>query len=263
MPSSSIEIRLAVLFTALLTGSAMAKEYGPYPKRDSGHVTDLAGVLSPQEEERIEQLLYKVAKKSSTEIIVLTIDSIDDYDATANSSIESFATELFNRWGIGNAPRNDGILLLVAVRDRKARIELGAGYEPARDRNASKIMEEVIVPRFRQGDFSGGISRGVKAIVNEFTTVSAGVPWKLIMMAVGIVAFLLIGFSLLQNGKRGWGWVFVGLALVLLLFLLVVLVAALRGAGSRHRRSRSWASGGSGGGFGGGFSSGGGATGSW
>ena len=255
MPSFSVR---AALIAVLFASEALAQTYAPYPQPDAGYVTDRAGVLSLRQEERLEQLLRRVETTSGTEIIVVTVSSIGEYEGTENATIEAFATALFNRWGIGNAPRNDGVLLLVAVDDRKARIELGAGYPPSRDADAAAIMRDTIVPRFRGGDYAGGITAGTRAIVRDFTSVRVGVPWKLILLPVAIVILLVVGVSLMRNGKRGWGWVFVGLALVLVVTLLYLLVAIARSRSS----SRGWRPGGAGG-FGGGFSRGGGATGSW
>ncbi|HUP47816.1 MAG TPA: TPM domain-containing protein [Thermoanaerobaculia bacterium] len=255
MRSSSIR---ALCLVAALAAPARGQEYAPYPQPDAGYVTDLAGVLSRDQQERIEQWLLQVELKSRTEIVVVTIDSISDYPGTRNATLESFATALFNRWGVGNKPQNDGVLLLVAVKDRRARIELGAGYAGARDHDAAAIMQNVILPRFRQNDYAGGITRGVKAIVNEFSTVRIGFPWTLVVVPAVIVILLLAGISLIRNGKRGWGWVLVGLALVLVLVLIYLLIMMMRA----RTRSSGWLSGGAGG-FGGGFSSGGGASGSW
>ncbi len=79
-------------------------------------------------------------------VTVLTIDSFRAYTAD-DISFERFATRLFNHWGIGNADRNDGILLLVAKKDRKVRIELGKGYPSSYDARAKEIIDTVIVPR--------------------------------------------------------------------------------------------------------------------
>ena len=248
----------AMLIVVALAGDASAQSYAPYPQPDAGYVTDRGGALSLQQEERLEQLLRRVETTSGTEIIVVTVSSLADYEGTENATIEAFATALFNRWGIGNTPRNDGVLLLVAMEDRKARIELGAGYPPSRNADAAAIMSDTIVPRFRGGDYAGGITAGTRAIVRDFTTVRVGVPWKLILVPVAIVILLAVGISLVRNGKRGWGWAFVGLALVLVVAILYILVTLARS----NRSSRSWRPGGAGG-FGGGFSRGGGATGSW
>lgn len=261
-PEHSRVSRFALAIAVLLACGSQAQErYAPWPQPDAGYVTDRAGVLSSSEEERIEQWLIRVEEESQVEIIVVTIHSITDFPGTRNDSIETFATGLFNRWGIGNQPRNDGILLLVAVEDRRVRIELGAGYASLRDGDAREIVQNVILPQFRKNDYAGGITEGVRAIIEEFTTMRVGMRWDLILIPVAIVACLLIGISLLRNGKKGWGWAFVGLALVLLFFFLYILVNVLRRR-ARYGHSSGWSAGGSGG-FGGGSSGGGGATGSW
>jgi uncharacterized protein len=229
------------------------ESYAPWPDPDSGYVTDIAGVLSESREIQLEQWLLKVEQRHGTEIVVVTIRSISDYPGTANQSIESFATSLFDRWGIGNLPRNDGVLLLIAIEDRKARIELGAGYGRARDRDAERIMQNVITPQFRKGDYDRGITDGVEAIIETFTPMKVGVRWDLILIPAAAVAALLIGVSLLRNGRRGWGWVFVGFALILFLAFIFLLKTTASGSGTA----------GGTGGFGGGSSGGGGATGSW
>jgi uncharacterized protein len=236
---------------------AWAEEsYAPWPEPDSGYVTDIAGVLSDSRESRLEQWLLKVEQRQGTEIIVVTIRSISDYPGTTNQSIESFATGLFDRWGIGNLPRNDGILLLIAIEDRKARIELGAGYGRARDRDAERIMQNVITPQFRKGNYGKGITDGVEAIIETFTPMKVGVRWDLILIPAVAIATLLIGMSLIRSGRRGWGWVFVGFALILFLAFIYLLKTTARASAT------SGTAGGSGG-FGGGSSGGGGATGSW
>jgi uncharacterized protein len=235
--------------------------FAPYPAPDSGYVTDTAGLLSADQEERIEQWLWRVESMTGVEIAVVTIGSVGDYPGAAGPSIEAFATGLFNRYRIGNLPENDGVLLVVARNDRKARIELGAGYNPSRDRDAAKIMNGAIVPRFKQGEYAGGITDGVRAIMLEFAGVRAGVNWKLIGLLTAIPVVGLIAFSLFRSGKRGWGWIAVGLLIVLVLSLFSVLLTLARHA--PRGSSGSWSSGGFGGGFGGGSSGGGGATGSW
>jgi len=236
------------------------KDYSPYPQPDSGYVTDHAGLLTPEEEERIERWLWQVESRSKVELIVVTIESINDYEGTDNESIERFAAGLFNQYGIGNMPKNDGVLLLVAAGDRKGRIELGGYYGAGRDGDALRIMDRVIVPKFRKGDYPAGIREGVKALIREFAGLRIGFPWRLVAILIGILALIMIAISLFRNGKRGWGWVCVGLIVVLVLLLIQAIVTIVRHMPQGH--SSGWSSGGIGG-FGGGSSGGGGATGSW
>ena len=251
-----------LLFSAPLLWSA--KDYSPYPQPDAGYVTDLAGLLNQDEEEAIEQLLYKVEVKSKCEIIVVTIYSIKDYKGTPNGSIESFAKGLFDKYGIGNLPKEDGILLLIAKKDRKARIELGKYYGHSRDGDANRIMQNVSIPHFKKDQYAEGIEDGVVALVEEFTSLSV-TPisyyfyWG-IGILIAIIALSLICRSLFINGKKGWGWVCVGIIIILLLALLRIILIIFNNM--PESSSSSWSPGGFGG-FGGGSSGGGGATGSW
>ena len=131
-----------------------------------------------------------------------------------------------------------------------------------------RIIEESILPHFREDDYSAGILEGVRAIGAEFASLRYGFPRQLAWFAGASVAGILIAISLFRNGKRGWGWVVVGLVVVLLLFLWRTLREIGRHMPESSRSgyragSSSWSSGGYGGSFGGGFSGGGGATGSW
>jgi uncharacterized protein len=116
-------------------------------------VTDLADLLTRDQEEQIEQWLWQVERKTGVEMVVVTIDSIRDYPGTPNRSIEQFATAFFDKYGIGNLPKNDGVLLLVARKDRKARIELGAFCGRKRDADSTRMMERTILPRFKEGEY--------------------------------------------------------------------------------------------------------------
>lgn len=236
------------------------RNYSPYPQPGSGYVSDFVGVLSDEEEERIEQWLWQVESRSGVEIIVVILDSIKEYPATENQSIETFATALFNTYGIGNMPDNNGVLLLVAKGDRKARIELGKAYGHSRDADAQRIMDEVIIAEFRKGDYVAGITNGTEAIVLEFANLRLGFPWYIVWVIVAAVICLIIGVSLLKSGKKGWGYVFIGLAILLFLLAIYMIVQVARHIASSD--SSSWSSGGMGG-FGGGSSGGGGATGGW
>lgn len=265
--------RGAIPIVAVLLAAALARageepaevvDYAPYPAPDVGYVTDLADLLSQDQEARIEGWLAEAKDKTGVEIVVVTIGSVRDYPGTANQSIEAFATGLFNAYEIGRLPQNDGVLLLVARRDRKVRIEWGAGYGNMPVGEARKIRDEEIIPRFKRDDYAGGIIHGVKALMREFADVRVGFNWTLIIL-IGLAALgALVTVDLFRSGKRGWGWVAAGAVIifVLLIFQIIALLARSRG--------RAWGGtggsvGGFGGGFsgGGGFSAGGGVTGSW
>ncbi len=252
------------------------KDYSPYPNPDEGYVTDLANLLSDEQQERLESLLSAREKKTGVEIVVVTINSIKDFPGTSNRSIEEFAKALFDTYGIGNMPKNDGVLLLVAIKDRKARIELGAGYGHKRDSESSRIMNKKIIPSFKKARYAKGIIKGTESLAHEFAYVFPIPIWALIA-TTGTIAYVivLIAISLFRNGKRGWGWISAGFLIVAFLGLswvivwLVTRTLEILDALNIQSDGGSYSSGGysgggfGGGGFGGGFSGGGGATGSW
>ncbi len=252
---------LVLLLVALLCpgprAEARTRNSSPFPRPDAGYVTDTVGLLTREQEQQLESQLLQTEKRSGVEIIVVIIRSMRDYPGTPNLSIEEFAQALFRAYGIGNMPKNNGVLLLVVTQDRKAKIELGAGYSPARDKDADRIMERKIVPRFRQGRYAEGITSGVEALIREFGGTVSVPRWLFWAIAGAIVLLIPVAISLFHNGKRSWGWVVVG--------LILVLVLALIWLGRRVAETTSDGAGEPGGlgGFGGGFSGGGGATGSW
>lgn len=283
----SIKTNVILLWAAFFSLASGAfclggeRDYSPYPNPDAGYVTDLANLLTDEEEEQLEKLLFAREKETGVEIAVVTINSIKDFPGTSNRTIEEFATALFDAYGIGNMPKNDGVLLLVARMDRKARIELGAGYGHRRDSDASRIMNKKIIPSFKKNLYGQGIIKGTESLAHEFAYVFPIPVWALIV-ALGIIAYalILIVISLFRNGKRGWGWICTGLLIVtflglswFIIRLFTAILAALRGILAALPESDGYGdsgggffgggSGGFGGGFGGGFSGGGGATGSW
>ncbi len=176
----------------------------------------LAGLLTSDEEEAIEQRLWDVEQKSGVEVAVVVIRSIQDYAGTQNGSIEQFAKELFNRYGIGNLPKNDGVLLLVAKDDRKARIELGGWYGHSYDHAANQILDQNLIPRFKSQQYALGIHETVQSITNGFTTSQSKFAFgglqigqqflKLLLLLIAAILLGFIAYSLFKNGKRGWGW---------------------------------------------------------
>jgi len=265
---SSRAVLAAAALAACAAGSA-AQGRLPYPPYDPHlRANDHAGLLTDAQKTRINARLETVHRRTGVQIVVMTIRSIREYGAGADSSIEDFARATFNHYGIGDRRGNRGVLLLVAVDDRRARIELGAGYGRRRDADARRIMDKWIVPRFKKGDYAGGVVDGVDAIMREFAGVRAGWNWTILLTFAAVVVAVPIGWSLLRHGKTGWGWVFAGLVIILVLVVLKVVSFVLkvlfdRWGGGRYGRWHSAGSWGGGSSFGGGFSSGGGATGSW
>lgn len=200
-------VLLFVLALPLLAAAAQAS----LPRRSDPYVNDLAGVLSSESEARIRGWLMDLQQDRNLEMTVLTIDRVDDYSATY-TTIEQFATRLFNTWRIGSLPDNRGMLLLMAVDDRAIRLELGNGFSRAYDARAEDIMNEFILPRFRREDYDGGIEKGVRAAIHmatgEWPEGAAPTIWEQISDTLRRIdpMALLIGLGALVLGGGGAFW---------------------------------------------------------
>ena len=238
-----------VLFVTLLECSAVplaAQSFPPRPgQRD--FILDQANLIAPQDKEQIRSLCDKLLQETRAPIIVVTIPSLARYRA---QDIEVYARALFDNWGIGSQANNSGMLLLVSLGDRKARIELGAAWAHLQDNTAQMIMQEIIVPNFKQGNYSAGILQGVQGLetMARGKHVTKPVPWWHPVLFWGLI-ILGIGaaVSLIRSGRAGCGWALLAASG---LILVGIVVGMLSGRGS----GRS---------FGGGSGGGGGATGSW
>jgi uncharacterized protein len=138
---------------------AAAQALVPVPPLQ-GRVTDLTGTLTSQQSAALEQSLRAFEERKGTQIAVLIVPT------TRPEAIEPFALRVVEQWKLGRRKADDGALLLVAKDDRTVRLEVGYGIEGAlNDATAARIIAELITPRFRQGDFYGGLTAGVDQIV--------------------------------------------------------------------------------------------------
>lgn len=165
MPRPLCVVRAAAL--AALIVSAPTAAQASYPPETGDALTDLAGVVTPAHQSMIRSRLADLKGRHGTDVRVVTIPSVAAY-GTAGGGVEAFSTGLFNAWAIGDAARNDGVLLLVSIGDRGVRITLGDGAAPYLDRRVQSIIDDAILPRFRAGDVSGGVLAGAEAIVSSY-----------------------------------------------------------------------------------------------
>ncbi len=214
----------------------------------TGYVVDQAGLLNPSTRLKIEHFLEGFEKSDSTQLAVLTIPSLE------GEALEEYSIKVAEQWGIGQKGKDNGALLLVAKAERKVRIEVGYGLEGRlTDLLSGRIIDYEITPRFKQGDFDGGILAGVASMAEAVRGEYQGT-----------------GRTNKKKKRSPWGM------LALLLFFGPGMM--LFGGGRRsHRRSSFWiggppfgggggfGSGGGGGfgGFGGGGFGGGGSSGGW
>lgn len=154
--------RVPLLGLALLA-SACGAEAGP--AKPSGPVVDQADILSPDAEKALDSKLRHYLDLKETAIVVATVPSLQ------GETIEATAHRMFNDWGIGDADTHRGVLLLIAPEERKLRIEVGCGLETVLPSEvAAGIIREAIRPSFTAGDFNGGTSAGVNALINRIDT---------------------------------------------------------------------------------------------
>jgi uncharacterized protein len=154
--------RLAVLFAALLALIAAPLAAQPQFPELTGRVVDNADLLTPEAEAALTAKLEALETQSQRQLVVATVPDLQGYD------IADYGYQLGRAWGLGDETRNDGALLLVAPNDRKVRIEVGYGLEGyLTDALSSVIIQTQILPRFRDGDFPGGIMAGTDAIIAQ------------------------------------------------------------------------------------------------
>ena len=262
-PRQSLAYLVAIVLSLVFTTSLAAVEIDLEWPGDREFIRDLAGMLDPVAKERIRELCDSLLTDKATPIIVITVESMAKHGGKG-MRIETFATLLFDQWGIGHASFgnkkwNTGILLLVSRDDRKARIELGGGWGRREDGLCQQIMDEHIIYHFKQGKFSEGIEAGVIALDKmgrKLELPTRPRPWwhfALVIGYIGLMIFTIV--SLARSGASGWAWLFWATVFAIIGAILYSLATS----------SGSSSSGGSfgGGSFGGGFSGGGGATGSW
>ncbi|MXO62193.1 TPM domain-containing protein [Qipengyuania oceanensis] len=154
--------RLALLFALVAGLLALPAWAQPSFPELTGRVVDNADLLSPEEEAQLTAQLEGLETRTQRQLVVATIPDLEGYD------IADYGYQLGRAWGIGDAERNDGALLIVAPNDRKVRVEIGYGLEGVMtDALSSVIIQQDILPRFRDGDMAGGIIAGTDALVRQ------------------------------------------------------------------------------------------------
>jgi uncharacterized protein len=283
--------RALAALAALVFASLAAAEV-PVPPLKT-RVTDLTATLTREQQAALEQQLAQLEARKGAQVAVLMLPS------TAPETVEQYAVRVEETWKLGRKGIDDGVLLVVAKDDRRLRIEVGYGLEGVLpDAIAKRIIDEDIVPRFKQGDFHGGIRAGVERILRViegealpapaargaappglFEHIDWIIPALIILMIAQKILNALFGRFLgagLTGGVAGLlAWIVVGSLVAGIVVGVLAFFFGLSGGAALPSQRRGWGGGGwssggwsgggsSGGGFGGGGSSGGGgASGSW
>jgi len=258
--------RAALLVALSLAAAAVPAVDVPYL---SGRVVDEAEILSPGARERLAATSKAHEDRTTNQVVVLTVPSI------GGESIEEYANRVFDTWKLGQQGKDNGVLVLVVPNDRKMRIEVGYGLEGVLpDATANRIIDEDIVPRFRDGDYYGGIDAGLDRMMRVIegeplpeparSGSASGVADGLGNLLPVLLVFALVGGSILRRlfgrvaGALATGglvgfitWLIVGIvALSIVAGVVAFIFAAVGGGMGSGPGGRGWYSRGRGGGTG-------------
>jgi uncharacterized protein len=279
--------RVFGLLALAFAGFAFAADQQSVP-RLTGAVLDLTGTLAPDEVRSLDAELRAFAQRRGSQVAVLMMPT------TKPETIEQYSIRVAEAWKIGRGRLDDGVILVVAKNDRSLRIEVGYGLEGAiPDAVAKRVIDEIIVPRFRAGDYNGGIRAGVTALAKLIEGEKLPAPsgrsapqlhggdpgsllWPLVLLLVfsGLLTRLfgkLLGSSLAGAGVGVLVWLIIGSLFGAIIagiigFVFAIASGGMRGAyyggGWPRGGPGGWSGGGGFGGGGGGFG-GGGASGRW
>ena len=204
------------VFLVLFTNVAFATDL-PKPTKNF-FVNDFANVISNADEEKMQQQGEALFKECGAQVVVVTVKSLNGED------LENYSLNLARSWRIGSDKNDDGILLLLAVDERKVRIEVGYGLEGALpDSKTGRILDTYGVDRFKKNDFSTGLAAVYDSLVNEvyiekgldpadgYTPVEDySLTTKEKVITYGIIALIVLAFIFTNRGKRKRGFVYYG-----------------------------------------------------
>lgn len=204
------------VFLVLFSNVAIAADL-PKPTKNF-FVNDFANVISNADEEKMQQQGEALFKECGAQVVVVTVKSLNGED------LESYSLNLARSWRIGSDKNDDGILLLLAVDERKVRIEVGYGLEGALpDSKTGRILDTYGVDRFKKNNFSTGLAAVYDSLINEvyiekgldpadgYTPVEDySLTTKEKVIAYGIIALIVLAFIFTNRGKRKRGFVYYG-----------------------------------------------------
>ena len=202
----------ALTVVTLTIGAMAAGKDVPYL---AGHVNDTAGLLQQSDKDRLEGKLVELEKATGAQVAVLTVPSLD------GEVLEEFALRVAETWKLGRKDVDDGVLFLIARDDRKMRLEVGYGLEPKlTDALTKRILDNLVRPHFKSGNFAGGIEAGVDAIAGTIqgqdvvpaeappgSAVGSELDLPARLIGMGIFTLVIGVFSLLaviNKGCQSW-----------------------------------------------------------
>ena len=191
---------LLLLFAFLQISRAIEIPPKPNPPR---LVNDFAGIMSREQSDRLEQKLVAYSDSTSTQIAIVTIASLEGSDITQT------AYRIGDAWGVGGPNQDNGVVILLAIQDRAVWIATGKGMEgPVPDVSAKRIIDNIMLPNFKNGDYYAGLDQGTDAIIRlasgEFIDEIEDKPESKIPLIIFIIIVIIILFIISRN-NRGRG----------------------------------------------------------
>lgn len=154
-----MKLKIFIVFIMLFVSLTA---YRPCDAEQMGKVNDFAGVLSDSTKKILIEKITQLEKTTTVELVIVTAKSLE------GKNIEQYSVEFAKKWGIGKKDKNNGILFIVALKEKMSRIEGGYGIEHiVTDADAKKILREVVNPLFKKGNFDGGFIAGVDAFITK------------------------------------------------------------------------------------------------
>ncbi len=195
------------LFVLLVAPFLLGAAVFPTPH---GFVNDFAGVLDAPTAARLTELAEGLRRDAGVELAVVTVPSY-----APEASLDDYAVGLFQAWSIGKAREDNGLLLIMALAERRVRIEVGYGLEPVvTDGRAGAIIDAEILPAFRRGEYGEGLFRGAAALAKLVATGAPETPaehhssrddlWLTVLLFGGFLLLVLLAQS--RRRRSQWGW---------------------------------------------------------
>lgn len=205
----SLALAAAVVFAcSALAQDAVESDRFLKELTPQGFVSDFANVFTAEQRAELDNRIKAVKEKNGSELAVVALQSLQ------GGQVEDFAVKLFEQWGVGEKGKDNGALLLAAIEDRKVKIEVGYGLEgDLPDAACGRVLDQFVIPRFKDGDYAGGLAAGADALLRvmggESIEAVAGEQDDNLAALIGflIIVAIIIGLTALfkRLGKGGKG----------------------------------------------------------
>lgn len=225
----------SLLMLTLAITTADAAEIDIAPPAQDAFIRDLAAMISTDDQQRIHNLATALQQEQDVRLLVVTLSSMAEH-GPANLRLETYARLLFDQWQLRDATNQRAILLVVSRDDQRAWIELGLGWDREMNDTAQRILDQQIVPLFREGYPSAGIVAAVEALDAMARGQRLPGPRRSLESYLLIGGLLMLAIfsivSLVRQGSTGWAWLFWGAVLAAMGYILwQVLSPAARRSG--------------------------------